>query len=460
MLDAGREVGMLATNLFPGGRLIKEDYLHQNDALHATREALKDPSVHTLFEAAFLYGDVLIRTDILERRDDGTWNLIEVKTSTSIKGIYVVDLAIQYHVLRGAGLNIASAGIMRLNNQYVYDGSQLELKDLFSFTDITQEVIEAQRMVSSRLSTLREMLRAADPPEVAPSRFCSTPYTCEFWKHCTRDMPEFWVVTLNGITREKLDSLAELNVRDIRDIPASFPLDQLQSRIRSCVIEGEEYLSPELGRELLDVECPIHFLDFETAAPAIPRFPGTRPYHSIPFQWSDHILACDGALEHKEYLSDDDKDPREEFARSLVETLGEKGSIFTYTLYERRVIEELAGHLPKLRIPLYATLDRFKDLYSLVKSHFYDPRFYGSFSLKSVLPALVPDMNYRDLPIHEGNQASLEYQRMIEPSTPPQEKQRIKEALSRYCGQDTIAMVKIREKLLQRTSHRYGNSSA
>jgi len=459
MFEAGRKVGMLATNLFPGGRLIQEDHLHQDDALEATREALGDPSVHAVFEAAFLHNNVFIRTDILERRDDGTWNLIEVKTSTSVKGIYVLDLAIQYYVLRGAGLSISSTGIMRLNKQYVYDGNQLQLKDLFSFSDITQEVISAQPEVSSRITNLGEMLKAAYPPEVTPSRFCSSPYLCEFWEHCTRDMPEFWVCKLNGITSEKLDSLAELDIKGIRDIPSSFPLDQLQSRIRNCVIKSEEYLSPELGRELLNVAFPIHFLDFETAAPAIPRFPSTRPYHSIPFQWSDHILTCDGSLEHKEYLSDDNKDPREEFARSLLETLGEKGSIFTYTLYERQVIEELAEHLPKLRVPLYATLDRFKDLYSLVKTYFYHPRFYGSFSLKSVLPALVPDMNYRNLTIHEGNQASLEYQRMIEASTPLQEKQRIKEALSRYCGQDTIAMVKIREKLLQRASHGYGNSS-
>jgi predicted RecB family nuclease len=451
MFDAGHEVGLLATRLFPGGRLIEDDYMHHSEAMEATREAISDPSVPAIFEAAFVYDDVRVRTDILERRDDGRWNLIEVKSSTSVKDAYLLDVAIQYYVLQGAGLKIASAGITHLNNRYVYDGEELELEDLFSFSDLTEVVISIQEEVSRRLSDLKEMLKAAEPPEANPSRFCASPHCCEFWEHCTRNVPEFWVLKLSGITKERLDTLEALDIRDIRDIPSYFPLDQLQDRIRRCVINQEEYLSPELAGELRDVAYPIHFLDFETVAPAIPRYPGTRPYHSIPFQWSDHILHRDGALEHREYLSDEDRDPREEFARSLVKALGTRGSIFSYTLYEKRVIEELAEHLPRFRGRLRSTLGRFKDLHSLVRRYFYHPRFYGSFSLKSVLPALVPDMNYEDLAIQEGNQASLEYLRMIDPSTPQVEKQRIKKALRRYCRQDTIAMVKIREELLSRS---------
>jgi hypothetical protein len=450
MFDAGHEVGALATRVFPGGRLIEEDYLHHREAVEASIDAISDRSIPCVFEAAFVYDDVRVRADILERRGDGRWNLIEVKSSTSVKGVYVPDVAVQYYVLRGAGLEIASARIMHINKGYIYDGEELDVKGLFFFSELTDQVVSGQEEVSRRLGDLKKILRAPEPPKVSPSRFCTSPYVCEFWEHCTRNMPEFWVLQLNGITKEELDSLESLGVRDIRAIPSSFPLDRIQDRIRSCVIKGEEYLSPDLGRELRDVAYPVHFLDFETAAPAIPRYPNTRPYHTIPFQWSDHVLHRDGALEHREYLSDEDIDPREEFARSLVQGLGEEGSIFSYTFYEKRIIEELAEHIPGLSSRLRAALGRFKDLHSLIKSSFYHPRFYGSFSLKSVLPALVPDMKYEDLAIHEGNQASLEYLKMIDVSTPPMEKQRIREALRRYCGQDTFAMVKIREELLRR----------
>jgi len=463
LFEAGHAVGLLATRLFAGGRLIEWDYLHHDEAVEATREAIGDRSLPALFEAAFVYDGVRVRADILERRDDGRWNLIEVKSSASVKGVYVLDVAIQYYVLQGAGLEIASAGIMHLNNRYVYDGEELELEGLFSVSDLTEEVVSAQDEVTRRLSDLKEILKAANPPEVNPSRFCTSPHACEFWEYCTRNMPEFWVLQLSGITKERLDALEALDIQDIRDMPLSFPLDHLQDRIRRCVIKGEECLSPELGRELRDVSYPIHFLDFETVAPSVPRYPGTRPYHSIPFQWSDHVLHRDGTLEHREYLSEEDSDPREEFARSLVGALGEGGSIFTYTWYEKRIIEELAGYLPAFSDRLLATLGRFKDLHSLIKSSFYHPRFYGSFSLKSVLPALVPDMNYEDLAIQEGSQASLEYLRMLDPSTPQAEAQRIKDALRRYCGQDTLAMVKIREELLgrlegKRASENNGNT--
>lgn len=450
IFDTGHEVGKLATHLYPGGFPIKEDYLHRSKAVQATQAAMNHSEVPAIYEAAFLYGGVQIRVDILERLDDGRWNLIEVKSSTSVKEVHVPDVAIQYYVLQGSGLAIARAGILHLSNQYVYDGRKLELESLFSFSDLTEQVTSIQGVISSQLDDLKTMLAGTDPPEIFPSRFCNSPYSCQFWEYCTREMPEFWVLNLSGIYQKRLNELAALNIRDIRDIPNSFPLSLLQERIKTCVINQEEYISSALEAELKDVQYPIHFLDFETAGIAIPRYPFTRPYQSIPFQWSDHILLGDGTLKHGAYLCDEDKDPRKEFARTLLEALGERGTIFTYTTYENRVINELAEHLPQYRDQLLLTLNRFKDLQALIKRYFYHPGFYGSFSLKSVLPALVANMNYGDLAIQEGSQASFEYLRMIDSSTPHKEKEEIKKALLAYSSHDTIAMVKIREELLKR----------
>ena len=200
----------------------------------------------------------------------------------------------------------------------------------------------------------------------------------------------------------------------------------------------------------MDVKYPVHFLDFETFATAIPRYAGTRPYQTIPFQWSDHILTENGTLEHEEYLCVDDKDPREEFTRTLLDTLGKKGTIFIYTTYEKRIIEELAGYLPQLRSDLLLIIDRFKDFCAIIKKYFYRPGFHGSFSLKSVLPALVPDMSYGNLAIQEGSIASVEYLRMLDPATPPGEKAKVKQDLFTYCGYDTLGMVKIRDELRKR----------
>jgi predicted RecB family nuclease len=201
---------------------------------------------------------------------------------------------------------------------------------------------------------------------------------------------------------------------------------------------------------LKKVEYPLHFLDFETVAPAIPRYPHTRPFQTVPFQWSDYLLHPDGSLEHREYLCGEDRDPREEFAGTLLDALGEKGTIFIYTAYEKEVAASLAEDLSPYREKLLALQARFRDLYAAVRKHFYHPEFHGSFSLKSVLPALVPAMKYESLAIQEGSLASLEYLRMLAPGTSPGEKERIRKDLLTYCGHDTLGMVTIREELLKR----------
>jgi predicted RecB family nuclease len=449
IFDTGHEVGRLATRLYPGGVLIEEDYLHHEEAMQRTLKALEDQGVPAIFEGAFLYNDVRIRADILERLDDDRWNLIEVKSSTSVKDYHLPDVAVQCHVLKGSGLQIAGAGIMHLNNQYVYDGEQLDLESLFSFFDLTEEVLDIQDEISSWIAELKKVLAGTIPPEIAPSRACNSPYGCDFWEYCTAKKPEFWVMQLSGATQKKIDQLEELGIEDIRDIPDSFPLTQVQQRIRDCAVSGAVYAAPELTATLAHVQYPVHFLDFETISPAIPRYSDTRPYQTIPFQWSDHIVSKDGTIEHREYLCEEAKDPQEEFAGTLLEVIGKRGTIFVYTSYEKRIIEDLAELLPQHRKELMSILDRFKDLHALVKKHVYHPQFHGSFSLKSVLPALVPSMGYYELAIQDGNLASIEYLRMLDPDTTPEERDNIKKNLLEYCGNDTLGMVKIREELME-----------
>jgi predicted RecB family nuclease len=157
-----------------------------------------------------------------------------------------------------------------------------------------------------------------------------------------------------------------------------------------------------------------------------------------------------GKLEHREYLCSEDKDPREELTVKLLDALGKKGSIHMYTGFEKDVIKGLAKDLPKCGGQLLATLDRLVDLHKIIKNNYYHPEFHGSFSLKSVLPAIIPEMSYGNLGIQEGQEAGIEYMRMLDPSTPAGEKEKIRSDLLKYCGHDTLAMVKIREKLLKR----------
>ena len=452
LFDTGHRVGRLATRLYPGGILIEEDYRHHDQAVSTTAAHMRNPNIPALYEAAFLFDGVRVRVDILERDGTNSWNMIEVKSSTSVKKIYFSDVALQYYVLDGCGIAINTSAILHLNNQYVYDGHDLDLNLLFAFSDLSQHVVDLQADVAALLKEFNTMLAVEHAPETKPSRHCLRPYLCEFWDHCTRNMPEFWVLNLNGISQENLNQLALMNVDDIRDIPDSFPMTAIQQRIQKSVSTRSEYVHPLLESELKDVTYPVHFLDFETMGFAIPRYSGTKTYQAIPFQWSNHILHADGRLEHEEYLCLEDKDPRDDFSRSLLESLGDRGTIFIYTAYEKGIIRQLAEHLPVYQDQLLDTLNRFKDLCDITRKYYYHPGFHGSFSLKSVLPALRPEMSYENLVIREGNQAALEYARMIDPATPTMEKNKIKQDLLIYCGQDTLAMVKIREELLKRIS--------
>ena len=450
LFDTGHEVGRLATRLYPKGVLVETDPFRHEQAVRETVTAIEDPSVKAIYEASFLFDDVRVKVDILSRISKGKWNLVEVKSATKVKNEYLPDVGVQYHVLKGSGLEIDRVILTHLNNQYVYDGRELDLKSLFISSDLTEEALEYQEELQEELQDLKLMLESDHPPEVAPSTHCSNPNPCEFWDHCTKSMPEHWIMELSGIGQRRLDQLAVMGIQDIREIPDSFPLSEIQDRIRRCVKNNEEYTSSELRGELEAVESPVHFLDFETLGLAVPRYAGTRPYQSVPFQWSDHVLHENGELEHREYLCEEDKDPREEFARTLMEALGNGGSVVTYTNYEERVIKKLAEDLPQYRDQLLGTLGRVKDLHAIIRKNYYHPQFHGSFSLKDVVPALLPDMDYENLAIQEGEQAGLEYLRMIDPSTSTEDKEKIRAALLAYCGRDTLTMVKIREVLLTR----------
>ena len=172
IFDSAHKVGKLATQLYPGGILIEEDYLHHEEAVTSTAALMNDHKIQAICEAAFLYDGVQLRADILERFGDGSWNLVEVKSSTSVKHVYLWDIAVQYYVMQGCAVRINRAGILHVNNQYVYDGFELDLDSLFISTDLTHQVVHLQDDIRSKLNDLNAMLAKENAPEIKPSRHC------------------------------------------------------------------------------------------------------------------------------------------------------------------------------------------------------------------------------------------------------------------------------------------------
>lgn len=443
VLGRGTEVGLLARRLWPGGVAVEPHPGRPEAALARTAALLADPAVPAIFEGALASDGALVRVDILERMPDGRgWRLTEVKASSRVKEVHLDDIALQAHVVEGAGVPLAGVRLLYVNRDYVFDGRALDLNRYFVGRDVTGDVAPRRARAAEDLAAMREVLEAPAPPPVEPGAHCRTPYPCPFWDHCTRHKPPRWIFRLPGAGRVA-EKLAAEGATTIDEIPARAKLSPLQRRVRDRV----EWLGPGLAAALKQVRPPVHHLDFETVAPAVPRWPGTRPFQAIPVQWSDHIEAADGSLRREEYLCTEPKDPREEFAATLLDALGGEGTICVYSSYERLVLAGLAEAIPRLKPGLDRVIARLWDLYEVIRENYYHPAFEGALSIKAVLPSLVPGLDYGDLAVGDGATAARLYERMVFEETDWVAKDEIRRALLDYCRRDALGLLELRKAL-------------
>ena len=445
-MEEGHEVGRLACRRHSGGVLVSEDHTQPQEALARTAALVADPKVPAIFEGAFSHDRVLVRVDILERLPHHAWRLIEVKSTSGVKEQHIPDLAIQRHVLEGCGLHVVDAYLLHLNGDYVYPGGELDLAKLFTLAKVNRRAEGfASRRISELIARMLAVLSAPQAPDVAPGEQCTAPYECGFYDLCHAPVPEDALVRLPRINEKKLSSLAKPGVKRIRDIPANFELTESQRNAwRSCC-SGRAYVGPGARGELGHLPWPRYYMDFETCNPAIPRFPGMRPRGIIPFQWSVHVQSGkDKEPRHFSFLADEGHDPREEFIAQLIPALGQQGPILVYNAaFEEGRLDEIAVRLPARAPEIAAIKKRLWDLLPFVRRHVYHPAFAGSYSLKKVLPALVPTLSYQEMEIGEGGAASLAYEELARGLLDPKERERIKKALLAYCLQDTLGMVRL-----------------
>ena len=449
IFDTGHAVGELARRRFPGGRLVEESYLDHAGAVETTKAMLADASIPSMYEAAVDFEGIRARFDILVRRDGQRFDLVEVKSSTSVKDEHITDVAIQLHAAEGSGLVIDRAYLMHLNREYVYQGGEHDLKQLFALEEVTDDAREyAAQSVPGALEGMWETLDLDAAPEIETGKHCEKPYRCSFFGHCHDGEPEHSVMQLPRLSDSLLERLKGSGIRSIEDIPPDLTgLSAAQLRVRNAVVDERPYVGSGLRDSLAEIAMPASFLDFETINPAIPVYVGTRPYERIPFQWSLHVLDESGESTHREFLNPDAEDPRERFAASLLDAVPDVGSIVAYSSYEKSVINELAEALPRYRDGLLALVPRIIDLLKVVQGNYYHPKFHGSFSIKKVLPALVPDMGYRGLAVKEGLEASAAYAHLVTGKVPEDKDAKTRDALLAYCKRDTEAMVQVYQAL-------------
>ncbi len=439
IFDMGNRVGERARQEFPGATLIDLDYRRLRQAVDATRRAIAaDDTV--ILEASFLEDRIFVGVDALSKEGDG-WVVTEVKATASVKPQHIPDAAIQAQVVERAGLPIARVELMHLNNQHRHP----DQGPLFIRADITAEVADLRAETAEEARAQLRMLEGA-LPEVAPGPHCTSPYACPFMARCHVPGPEHAIEELYRIRPEKLGELHGEGIETVDQIPSDFPLNGIQARHREAVRRNELVVEPGLRKALAAYRYPIAMLDFETVNPALPIWKGCSPFGKVPVQFSVHMLAQDGQVSHRAHLADGEGDPRPGVAAALVGALDGAATVLAWHApFEKQCIGNLAEARPEHSAALLRARDKVEDLLPVVRNHVYHPGFHGSFSIKDVVPALLPEMSYDGLEVSDGQVASFLLERLLcrPEELPATERATLREQLAAYCKHDTAVMVEL-----------------
>ncbi|WP_163556352.1 DUF2779 domain-containing protein [Helicobacter suis] len=468
---SGQEVGKLACDLFTGGSEVVFDQENMAQMIIHTQKLL-DEGVNVIYEATFEYEGIFVMVDILEiKRSGGKIDnvvLNEVKSSTSafkdkakkkVKEVYLWDLALQYYVLKGLGFSVSGAYLICLNNTYIRKGA-LDLEQLFLKNDLLKPIEDFQSKIPEYLTNIGKVLESTQEPDQDIGVHCENPYVCDAKNYCWEQrgiIGNHHIFAIAGFNLDKKVRVykagrvffKDLNQEDLQTLNAKQALQV------TCALNDKPNIDKEAIQGFLSqLKYPLYHLDFETTQPAIPLFENTKPYAKIPFQYSIHVDFGNGKLEHQEFLADCGTDGRLALAQQLTNDIPKEACVLVYNAsFEKSVLQELANLFatqhPKLANNLLQIRDNIVDLMEPFKQgHYYTPQMNGSYSIKAVLPALVPEFEnaYQSLElVHNGEEAMEAYERM--PYLPKEEQEKYKRALLEYCKLDTLAMVEVLEVL-------------
>ena len=497
-LEQGNEVGALAMGLFGDFKEVPvknpDRSLDLNKMCELTQQYMEQ-GVDNICEASFSHKGHYCAVDILRRNGDG-WDIYEVKSSsfpecdgeeTKLEK-YAPDIAYQKWVLTRCGVKVVNTYLVCLNSSYVRHG-KLDIKSLFVTIDMHDWVENECLKVPVQSSQALKILGMKDEPDYDLSEHCMKPYTCAFFDYCKcqRGVPKdeptvFDLYRMNFSKKLEHYHAGRITFEALR----SEKLSDKQQMQMECTLNGTKHINPNGIREFLDaLSYPLYFLDFETMQDAVPQYDGTKPYQQITFQYSLHIKeSADAPYQHKEYLAPSDgKDPRRGLAEQLCKDIPMNVCTLAYNKgFECGRIKELAALFPDLAVHLMNIQEHIQDLLTPFQNgYYYVPAMGGSFSIKSVLPALFPDdreLNYHNLDerCQNGGNAMTLFPKLAElqqriPKLGLQKQENgmlvlsdslmklsdiqaiqkeiaaDREALLRYCELDTWAMVKVWEKL-------------
>lgn len=458
--QVGHRVGDVARQIYDPdhrGALIDVQSEGFSRAFERSSELLKSAS--PIFEAGFSAGGALAFADVLlpQHTEGGQqrWHMIEVKSSTSVKDYHHDDVAIQAFVARSAGVQLQSISLAHIDSSWTYPGGE-DYQGLFKENDLTAEAFGRIEEVKTWISEAQIVEAKPSEPAIETGTHCDKPFACGFYGYCSRNMakakhPINW---LPRFAASKQRELAEKGIIGLEGVSDDL-LNPVQMRVKAHTLTNTVYFDAAgAASDLAEHSFPAYFLDFETIQFAIPIWKGTRPYQQITFQFSLHILDGQGHLDQTGFLDLTGFDPSLSFALALIAACGVQGPIYVYNAgCETARIRELATRFPHLSESMLAINARVVDLLPIARTRYYHPSQQGSWSIKKLLPAVVPELSYDALDgVQDGGMAMEAFLEAIHPDTSAGRKTQIEQQLFAYCKMDTYAMVRIWQVFAGRTA--------
>jgi hypothetical protein len=407
-------------------------------ALDTTAAAMADPANTLLFEASFSHEGCASRADSLRRVADG-WEVIEIKAGTfkldsKISDEYIDDLAYTIAVAAASGVPISAASLVLVNAEYVEGGDLPLLVNV----DVTAAALDRAAVMREHLLDVAEVIGGVQPePElIFQCKHCDY-FAVDCVGHGVPD-PLFDIPRLSQVRFTEFAPFGRISA-----LPPDAKLTDIQAAFVAVSRSGVPAVDHDTLARLDSVQWPLYYLDFEAIAPAIPKFPGTRPYQKHPFQLSLHVRQRDGAEQHHEYLARIDHDWRRDLANNLLDLLGNTGSIVVYSNYEEQVLKQLAAWFPDLEPRITASIARLFDLEKIVRQGYVHPEFRGRTSIKMVLPVMSPTLSYAGMDVAGGEDAAAVFGFMWLGEYPAEDHPKHRVALLEYCKRDTEAMVHV-----------------
>ena len=446
----GRDVEQIMREQFPEGKLM--DKIANEDKITQTNKLLLTAPV--IFEASFVANNTIIQIDALLNNFDGTHDAIEVKSGGAFKPDYLDDTTIQYYIAERSGK-------VKIRNYYVWhvnkNATSAKGDDLFTKVDVTLLILGNADKFESLLQKSLQTAMLKKEPDRKIGAHCTKPYTCKFWDYCSKSVNQETDSVLNLPYFPNKYQAIEKGIESVNhpDFDKVFKYSENNPEIITAIRENRLVINqPGVTADISKWKYPLNFFDFETLMGAIPLLEGQKPFQQLVFQHSTHVLQADKTVKHFEFLHGHLGNPEKDAIESMLKALDNQGSIVAYNKsFEMSRIKEMALQNPNYKDQLTALLDRFVDLMDIVKDHVYHPLFKGSYSLKSVSPALLGYENggYSDSIIKSGGEISKYYIEYL--TTEDLERKTLLEgALLKYCKYDTTNLVLLMLWLLDQST--------